>query len=115
MLYLNSEGNAYTKQSLIVALTVRAGTQAADGMPLRDVLVFFGRDLEDLPPTEELSASIEALGERLVRLRNAPLVDLYNGPVLFEGQAAAELFAQAFAPKLSEPWGGTAASRSSRE
>jgi predicted Zn-dependent protease len=33
-------------------------------------------------------------------LRSSPTVELYNGPVLVEGQAAAQLFAQIFAPRL---------------
>ena len=40
------------------------------------------------------------MGGRLASLRTAPLLKRYNGPVLFEGQAAAELMAQGFAPGL---------------
>ncbi|MDH3283707.1 MAG: metallopeptidase TldD-related protein [Acidobacteriota bacterium] len=98
--YLNSEGSSYTRNRPIVMLSVRAGTQAADGMPLHDFLVAYGRSLGDLPSAEELAVSVSKLGARLVELRNAPLIERYNGPVLFEGQAAAELLAQAFAPKL---------------
>ena len=37
---------------------------------------------------------------RLAGLREVAPAERYNGPVLFEGQAAAELFAQGFAPRL---------------
>ena len=40
------------------------------------------------------------MAERLKSLRDAPLVDRYNGPVLFEGRAAAEIFGEEFAPAL---------------
>ena len=40
------------------------------------------------------------MAERLGRLREAGFVERYNGPVLFEGQAAAELVSQILAPRL---------------
>ena len=47
-----------------------------------------------------MEARIRATAERLGRLREAGFVDRYNGPVLFEGQAAAELVNQILAPRL---------------
>ena len=98
--YINSEGTAYTRSTPLVSLTVRAATQAEDGMPLEDFLTVHGRDPGDLPPKKELIAAIRAMGKRLAALRHAPILERYNGPVLFEGQAAAEAFAQVLAPKL---------------
>ena len=37
---------------------------------------------------------------RVLRLRSATSIDRYNGPVLFEGDAAGEVFAQQFATGL---------------
>jgi hypothetical protein len=56
--------------------------------------------VEELPSREQLAARIRSIGANLKSLRAASLVEQYNGPVLFEGQAAAELFAQAFVPNL---------------
>jgi len=47
---------------------------------------------------------------RLDSLRHAPLVSQYNGPVLFLGRAAAEIFSEGFAPALvgrRKPTGGS--------
>jgi hypothetical protein len=77
-----------------------AGTQAADGAPLHDFLAAYGHSIDDLPSPRELEGRALAMGQRLEKLRSAPLVDHYNGPVLFEGQAAAELFSQVIAPAL---------------
>ena len=46
-------------------------------------------------------AAIRHVGRSLTAQRDAALLDQYNGPVLFEGQAAAEIFSQVFAPQLS--------------
>ena len=98
--YVNSEGTSFVRSRPRVTLQVNAATQAADGMPLEDFLAFYGRSSADLPAAEELRRQVKELGAGLARRRQAPVLDTYNGPVLFEGQAAAELFAQAFAPKL---------------
>ncbi len=98
--YLNSEGSSFKRSSPRLVLTVNAATQAADGTPLEDAFLAAGQALADLPPTERLRGEALELGNRLGRLRQAPVLQSYNGPVLFEGQAAAEVFAQAFAPKL---------------
>jgi hypothetical protein len=69
-------------------------------MPLHDFVAVYGTSLGDLPSESELTAQVKDMGVRLAKLRQAPLLDRYNGPVLFEDQAAAALFEQAFAPKL---------------
>lgn len=100
-LYLNSEGTSYSRTDPRVSLSVAAATQADDGMALEDFVSAYGRRTGDLPSEAELTKQVKVLGERLGELRSAALLDRYNGPVLFAGQAAAELFAQAFAPKLA--------------
>lgn len=98
--YINSEGTSFTRTTPLVTFTALAGTQAPDGMALADFVAGYGRSPDDLLEKDELAREIRELGVRLRKLRNAELVDRYNGPVLFEGQAAAELFNQIFAPKL---------------
>jgi hypothetical protein len=58
------------------------------------------RSLEALPQESDLAVKIGAMADRLTRVRRAPVVDRYNGPVLFEGAAGAEAFSQVFVPKL---------------
>ncbi len=98
--YLNSEGTAFRKRKPVIALTAVAATQAADGMPLEDFVAVYASAPEQLPAQAELTQRVREMGMRLGKLRQAGLLDRYNGPVLFESQAAAELFAQMFAPKL---------------
>ncbi len=99
-LYLNSEGTSFTRVTPSVSLIATAESHAADGMPLQDFASWYGRSMKDIPPKDQLVASLQALSKRLSDLREAPMLERYNGPVLFEGQAAAELFSQVFAPKL---------------
>ena len=98
--FVNSEGSSFTRRSPAVSVRALAGTQAVDGTELEDFVVAYGRRWEDLPDRNELVGRIRGMAERLVRRREAEFVDRYNGPVLFEGQAAAELVNQILVPRL---------------
>ena len=98
--YVNSEGSSFDRETPEVRLVALAATQADDGLPLGDFVTVHGRMPGDLPPQAELAAALRSMGERLAALRRAELLERYTGPVLFEGQAAAELLAQVFVPKL---------------
>ena len=100
-LYLNSEGTSYEKKEPLIALAAAASTQAVDGMSLDDSVNFYARSLASLPAPDELASRIRDMTVRLENLRKAPLLDRYNGPVLFEGRAAGEIFSAEFAPALS--------------
>jgi PmbA/TldA metallopeptidase C-terminal domain len=98
--YLNSEGTSYTRREPRVTFTARASTQAADGTPLEDLVWLYARSITGLPSADELGARVRALGQELKDLRSASEIENYNGPVLAEGDAAAQLFAWAFVPNL---------------
>ena len=99
--YVTSEGTVLRQPNSLVTLLVRASTQAPDGMRLKDFASFFATGLDGLPPEPALAAAARSVGGQLTRLAAAPALEKYAGPVLFTGQAAAELFAQLLAPQLS--------------
>jgi len=99
--YLNSEGTSYEISEPLVTLAASASTQAVDGMPLDESVDYYARSLASLPAPDGLAARIRDMTVRLENLRKAPLLDRYNGPVLFEGRAACEIFSGEFAPALS--------------
>ena len=97
--YINSEGTAYVHERPSVQVSAWASTQTADGTFLEDVERYQSR-FDELPALEALAPRVRAMAEALSGRREAESLDRYSGPVLFEGQAAAELFADVFAPKL---------------
>jgi predicted Zn-dependent protease len=99
--YVNSEGTSYVRRGTFVSLQVNADTQAVDGMPLADYDVMYATSMAGLPPRDEMVKRIRALASRIDSLRKAPLLERYTGPVLFEGQAAGELFFQALGGALT--------------
>ncbi len=98
--YVNSEGSAFTRSQVFFKLQINAQTQATDGLPISDSIQIFGRTLADLPAKDALLARTRAMADRILKLRAAALLERYNGPVLFEGDAAGEIFAQQFATGL---------------
>jgi len=98
--YVNSEGTWYTRQEPRVTFNAHANTQAADGAPLEDSTSLYAQSLEGLPDSDTLATRIRAIGQRLQDLRASAEIQSYNGPVLAEGDAAAQLFRMVFLPNL---------------
>jgi predicted Zn-dependent protease len=99
--YVNSEGTSYVRGATGATITINADAQASDGMPISDFEVIHANSIDQLPPQDEIVKRIRGLQSRLERLRNATGVDRYTGPVLFESDAAAELFLQALGSALA--------------
>lgn len=97
--YLNSEGTEYTRPDGMTFIQIRATIEAEDGVPLADTEQVFLKSAADVSATD-LSARAQKMLERLQKLRTAKSFDRYNGPVLFEGEAGAEVFSQLFATAL---------------
>jgi len=97
--YINSEGTEYTKANVVTKVEIQARAAAKDGVPLEDTEQIFVNSPSELS-AQELSTRAQQIIARLQKLRTAGSFDRYNGPVLFEGEAAGEIFAQVFAPAL---------------
>jgi predicted Zn-dependent protease len=98
----NSEGTRTMQPALLVTVEVEAATQASDGMRLRHWIPFNAATLDQLPPAVDIAKAIRQMAADLTALRSAPVLDAdYSGPVLFTGQASAEMFARVLGPNLS--------------
>ncbi len=98
--YVNSEGSSFTRAQPRFKLQINARTQATDGLPISDSIDLYGRTLADLPARDALISRTRAMADRILKLRAASSLEHYNGPVLFEGDAAGEIFSQQFATGL---------------
>jgi hypothetical protein len=99
--FVNSEGTSYVRDMSFVTLGFNADAQAADGMPISDFDVIHARSVDHLPPRDEIVKRIRVLQSRLERLRKADVLERYTGPVLFESNAAGELFLEALGSALT--------------
>ena len=98
--FVNSEGSEFVREAPYIELYALAGAQAVDGTQLEDFVTLWVRRWEDLPAPMALAEQVRAMTKRLEQRREAGHMERYAGPVLFEGQAAAELVTQVFGPRL---------------
>jgi len=99
--YVNSEGTSFTRYEPLIKLEVSARTHAPDGVPISNSFTVFGHTAADLPSKEALLQRTRQMSALILQLRSASSLDRYNGPVLFEGSAAGEVFLQQLGARLA--------------
>ena len=99
--FVSSEGSAFVRETPSIGIQVRAVSHAADGAELQDAVFVRAERWQEVPDLAVLTADIRAMADRLAARRTARVADRYAGPVLFEGQAAAELITQVIGPRLT--------------
>ncbi|MBN1447811.1 MAG: hypothetical protein JXA28_07755 [Bacteroidetes bacterium] len=95
--FVNSEGTVTVTPRMSTRILATAATQAEDGEPLMDFILYEVLTPADLPDMEQLAASIHHMAKTLTEKRSAvPMDESYTGPVLFEDQAVPELFTRLY-------------------
>ncbi|TAL69060.1 MAG: hypothetical protein EPN82_08205 [Bacteroidetes bacterium] len=93
--YINSEETETVFPVTLAAVQVNAYTQAEDGEPLFDQVLYYEVSPEDLPKLDAMKSDVKKMAENLVSLRKAKsFEESYTGPVLFEDQAVGEMLSQ---------------------
>jgi TldD protein len=99
--FVTSEGSEIAEPSELLEIVIWARSQADDGMGLAHFVVFHAPRVAALPSEAKLVSDARRMAEELIRLRQAPVVDDYGGPVLFEGIAAPQLLRVLLAEEFS--------------
>ena len=97
---VNSEGTRLRTADTGVLLRIEARLQAEEGMWLQDVLSYIAEQPDQLPPLDQITTDVDELCASLIELADAPIVEHYLGPVLFEPEAAGKAFAALLANGL---------------
>lgn len=97
--YVNSEGTTFVRSEPVVRVHVEANGRAVDGLPVQDSYSLYARGMEVLR-ADELVRRTKSMAERLVKMREAQEIERYNGPVLFEDEAAGAVLSDVFAPAI---------------
>lgn len=97
---LTSEGRQVHTARVFCGIEVIAATQAENGQYIGQTYAAYGSIPSDLPNADSLRRAVTAMARMLAAQRSAPTIEAYSGPVVFEGQAAAEVVIQHFAPQL---------------
>ncbi len=97
---VNSEGTELRIPEDLAYVRAAAHGLASDGTPVRDAVVFQAFNANGLPSEDVLAREVKAMGDNVTALSQAPAGEAYDGPVLFEAPAAAQLFGQLLADNL---------------
>ena len=98
---VNTEGARLRTAGRTRSVSVSASIQAEDGMQLVDSFSVHVHRPDDLPSVEDLAQKCRDMIKRLIAVKNAPKLETYTGPVLFEARAAATLFSNRFARQFA--------------
>ncbi len=91
---VNSEGTEVKVPERFAWMRVRAWSQAGDGMQVRDATVLQWAEPAPAVSDAELERAVRAVAANVTALVSAPPGEAYSGPVLMEGGASAQLFAE---------------------
>ena len=89
---VNSEGTRVRAGDYGIKIDLTASIQADDGMVLSDSITYLALTIDDLPPLEKMLADVDQLSQKLVALSQAPVLEHYVGPALFDPVAAGHVF-----------------------
>lgn len=94
--FVNNEGTEVVQNLPYARLMVTGMTKAEDGMELPLNLSYFAYNPDSLPDNDMVIAETEKMVDRLLALREAPMVDPFTGPAMLSGPAAGVFFHEIF-------------------
>jgi predicted Zn-dependent protease len=106
---VNTEGTEVRAPETVTVVRARATAQAPDGMGLADGVSFQALGASGMPSDTEMMKGITAMAQNIAALQAAPMGEDYTGPVVFEGQASAQILAELLGRNLApvrRPLGG---------
>ena len=87
-LMVNSEGTRLVQPEGYSIVRAYADHLRQDGVRISDHREWVARTQQDLPAPAAIAAMVDAMGKNVMTRAGAESVDYYEGPVLFEGEAA---------------------------
>jgi TldD protein len=97
---VTSEGTELVSERLIYSLQLLATARAADGLLIHHFKSFYGASEAELPDEAALARTTAQLASEIKRLREAPMLDPYNGPAILLPEAAGVFFHEALGHRL---------------
>lgn len=98
--FVNSEGSELEWYETNVRLYVTAMTKADDGMSLPLYESYFAFTPEGLPTVEQIAADIDIMIDKLLKLREAPMMSTFTGPAMLSGEASGVFFHEIFGHRV---------------
>jgi predicted Zn-dependent protease len=98
--FVNTEGSLVRTVDDYYQVLAVAVTRATDGVLLQDTVVWYGRTLADMPSEAQIIQGLRKKMDRLVQLRQAPVLDPVTVPVLLSSEATGVFFHETVGHRL---------------
>ncbi|MEG0796156.1 MAG: TldD/PmbA family protein [Odoribacter sp.] len=98
--FINTEGSEVVQNLPYARIMVDGMTKADDGMELPLSLTYFSYIPDSLPDLKKIVAETYQMIDRLLALREAPIVDPFTGPALLSGAATGVFFHEIFGHRI---------------
>jgi len=97
---VTTEGTELVNERLIFGLHMTAHARAADGLLISHFKSFYGASEGEMPDDATLERTARQLADEVKRLREAPMMDPFNGPAILLPEAAGVFFHEALGHRL---------------
>lgn len=98
---LDSTGTRISRPVQEATLSAVIHIRTKDGMLLTDQLLWSVRSTKDLPSEQDMKSAVQKMRDHLIHLAEQPQVtEEYVGPVVFEGDAATDVFRFLLLPQM---------------
>ncbi len=97
---VTTEGTELVSERLIWGLHLSATGRAADGLLISNAKSFYGASDRELPDEVTALRAVADLAQQIHDLREAPMLDPYNGPAILLPEAAGVFFHEALGHRL---------------
>ncbi|HLK22244.1 MAG TPA: metallopeptidase TldD-related protein [Bryobacteraceae bacterium] len=97
---VNSEGSVLRTPENLSHVRIQGRGLASDGTQVRDATVMQAFEAGGLPAEAEMRRQATEVANHITQLSEAPAGEAYDGPVLFEAAASAQLFGQMLGDNL---------------
>ncbi len=98
--FVDTDGREVVQNLTYARIMVNTQTKADDGMVLPLYLSYFAFEPKDLPSLDKILADANALADKVLELREAPIVDPYTGPAILSGAASGVFFHEIFGHRI---------------
>lgn len=98
--FVSTEGVKIVENYAGARLFIHAVIKSEDGMELPLYKSYFAYKPGDLPSDKEILADAEMMVTKLTKMRNAPVVDPYQGPAILSGRASGVFFHEIFGHRI---------------
>jgi predicted Zn-dependent protease len=97
---VTSEGTELVNERLIYSIQLLASGRAPDGLLVNHFKSFYGASEAELPDAAQLARTVAQLADEVLKLRQAPMLDPFNGPAILLPEAAGVFFHEALGHRL---------------